>query len=268
VRRACAYLAGSDEPLTLTALARRIGGSPYHLQRNFTRLVGVSPKAFADACRLKKARRELRAAATVTDAAFGAGFGSSSRFYARAVDKLGMPPAAYKKGGAGMTMSYAIVASPLGELLVAATARGVCAVKMGSSKHELERALASEFPAATITPDAGALAAWTERILAHLAGRTARLDLPLDIRATAFQWQVWNALAAIPRGQTRTYADVAAAIGKPAAARAVARACATNPVALAIPCHRVVPAAGGIGGYRWGSERKQALLQRETASAR
>jgi AraC family transcriptional regulator of adaptative response/methylated-DNA-[protein]-cysteine methyltransferase len=164
-----------------------------------------------------------------------------------------------------MDISYAIVDSPLGHLLVAATPRGVCAVKMSASKHDLERALASEFPAATLTPDAGALAAWTEQILTHLAGRTARLDLPLDIRATAFQWQVWNALAAIPRGETRSYADVAVEIGRPTAARAVARACATNPVALAIPCHRVVPATGGIGGYRWGAERKRALLQREGA---
>src|SRR6185503_12587545 len=154
-------------------------------------------------------------------------------------------------------------ASPFGRLLVAATERGVCAITMGKSDSALERALAAEYPAATITAAPGRLATWTRQVLTHLAGHTARLDLPLDIRATAFQWQVWNALADIPRGETRSYAEIAATIGRPRAARAVARACATNPVALAIPCHRVVPAAGGVGGYRWGTSRKQALLAQE-----
>jgi AraC family transcriptional regulator of adaptative response/methylated-DNA-[protein]-cysteine methyltransferase len=162
-----------------------------------------------------------------------------------------------------MSIQYAIVDSPLGRLMVAATSRGVCAVAMASSDAELERALAREYPAATIAPDAGRLAKWATEILAHLSGRQPRLDLPLDVQATAFQWQVWNALAAIPRGETRSYADVASAIGRPRAARAVARACATNPVALAIPCHRVVPSAGGVGGYRWGTSRKRALLAAE-----
>ena len=162
-----------------------------------------------------------------------------------------------------MSIQYAIVDSPLGRLLVGATSRGVCAVAMGSSDAELERALAKEYPAATVGRDAGALAQWTTEILAHLAGRRPRLDLPLDVQATAFQWQVWQALAAIPYGETRTYSEVAASIGRPRAVRAVARACATNPVALAIPCHRVVPAAGGTGGYRWGQARKKALLTQE-----
>jgi AraC family transcriptional regulator of adaptative response/methylated-DNA-[protein]-cysteine methyltransferase len=177
-----------------------------------------------------------------------------------------MAPSVYRRGGAGMRIGYTIVDSAnasLGRLLVAATSRGVCAVAMGSSDAELTRGLVREYPAAAITTDAGALARWTRAILAHLAGRQPRLDLPLDVQATAFQWQVWQALAAIPYGETRTYAGVAAAIGKPRAVRAVARACATNPVALAIPCHRVVPAAGGEGGYRWGRDRKQTLLKLE-----
>jgi AraC family transcriptional regulator of adaptative response/methylated-DNA-[protein]-cysteine methyltransferase len=195
-----------------------------------------------------------------------AGYGSSSRFYERAVPKLGMAPSVYRRGGAGMQIGYAIVDSAnasLGRLLVAATARGVCAVAMGSSDGELKSALTREYPAAAITDDAGALAKWTRAILAHLAGRQPRLDLPLDVQATAFQWQVWQALASIPYGETRTYAEVASSIGRPRAVRAVARACATNPVALAIPCHRVVPSAGGEGGYRWGAGRKRTLLRQE-----
>ena len=159
-----------------------------------------------------------------------------------------------------MTIRYSVVDSPLGKLLVAATARGVCAVSMGESDKELSKALTNEYPAASIAEDAGGLARWTSEIVAHLEGREPRLDLPIDVRATAFQWQVWQALAAIPYGETRTYGDIAATIGQPRAVRAVARACATNPVALAIPCHRVVPAAGGPGGYRWGADRKEALL--------
>jgi AraC family transcriptional regulator of adaptative response/methylated-DNA-[protein]-cysteine methyltransferase len=200
----------------------------------------------------------------VTTALLDAGYGSSSRFYERAAAKLGMAPSRYKSGGAGVHIRYAVVASPLGRLLVAATERGVCAITMGETDGDLVRALAEEYSAATIAPDRGAMAKWTKQILAHLAGRTPRLDLPLDVRATAFQWQVWNALAAIPRGETRSYAEVATAVGQPRAARAVARACATNPVALAIPCHRVVPKAGGVGGYKWGTARKKTLLERET----
>jgi AraC family transcriptional regulator of adaptative response/methylated-DNA-[protein]-cysteine methyltransferase len=266
IRRASVYLANVDGHPSLAALAARLGGSPYHLQRNFKRLVGVTPREYAEACRLKKVKRRLRDGTDVTGAIFDAGYGSSSRFYERAVPKLGMSPSTYRRGGAGMNIGYAIVASPngaLGRLLVAATSRGVCAVSMGASDADLTRALSREYPAATIAADSGALAKWTTAILAHLAGRQPRLDLPLDVQATAFQWQVWQALAAIPYGETRTYGDVARAIGRPRAVRAVARACATNPVALAIPCHRVLPAAGGEGGYRWGVARKKALLASE-----
>ena len=236
------------------------------LQRNFKRLVGVSPREYAEACRLGKVKRRLRQSSDVTGAMFEAGYGSSSRFYERAAPKLGMTPSIYRRGGEGMQIQYTIVDSPndaLGRLLVAATPRGVCAVAMGANDTDLTRALTREYPAASISADAGALAQSATAIVAHLAGREPRLDLPLDVQATAFQWQVWQALAAIPYGETRTYGEVAASIGRPSAVRAVARACATNPVAVAIPCHRVLPAAGGTGGYRWGAERKKALLARE-----
>jgi AraC family transcriptional regulator of adaptative response/methylated-DNA-[protein]-cysteine methyltransferase len=263
IRRACVYLANVEGQPSLATLARRLGGSPYHVQRHFKQLVGVTPREFADASRLQKVKQRLRGGADVTTALLDAGYGSSSRFYERAVVKLGMAPSQYKRGGAGMHIRYTIVASPLGRLLVAATEHGVCAITMGRNDRDLEQALAAEYPAATIAAERGRLAKWTNQVLTHLAGRTPRLDLPLDVRATAFQWQVWQALAGIPRGETRSYAQVASAIGRPRAARAVARACATNPVAMAIPCHRVVPAAGGVGGYRWGVNRKRVLLASE-----
>jgi AraC family transcriptional regulator of adaptative response/methylated-DNA-[protein]-cysteine methyltransferase len=263
IQRACVYLANVDGHPSLATLGRRLGGSPYHLQRNFKRLVGVTPREYAEACRLRKVKRELRHGGAVTGAMFDAGYGSSSRFYERAAPKLGMPPSTYRRGGAGMTIHYAIVDSPLGRLLVGATIRGVCAIAMAASDSALETALAREYPAATIAPDEGSLARWTTEILAHLAGTQPRLDLPLDVQATAFEWQVWQTLASIPYGETRTYGEIAAAIGRPRAARAVARACAANPVALAVPCHRVVSATGGTSGYRWGAARKKALLQRE-----
>ncbi len=260
IRRACVYLARAPRCPTLVDLARRVGGSPYHLQRNFKRLVGVSPRAFSDACRLHRMKQRLRAGVEVTAAVFDAGYGSTSRFYERAASKLGMTPSRYKTGGAGMIIHYTVVDSPLGRLLVGGTERGVCAVAIGSSDAELRRALEWEYPRSSITRDRARLEKWTKQILAHLGGRIPSLDLPLDVQATSFQWQVWNALMSIPRGQTRSYSEVATAIGRPRAARAVARACATNPVALAIPCHRVVPVAGGVGGYRWGPARKKALL--------
>jgi AraC family transcriptional regulator of adaptative response/methylated-DNA-[protein]-cysteine methyltransferase len=263
VRRVCVYLAHAEDRVSLATLAARVGGSPYHLQRSFKRLVGVSPREYADACRLQHVKERLRAHAQVTRAVVDAGYGSSSRFYERAAPKLAMAPSTYRRGGGGVRIRYTIVDSVLGRLLVAATDRGVCAVSMGSTDGELERALATEFPAATLVADPMALATWTSAILDHLAGRRPHADLPLDVQATAFQWQVWTALAAIPCGETRSYRDVASAIGRPTAARAVARACATNPVALIVPCHRVVPAGGGLGGYRWGIERKKALLENE-----
>ncbi len=266
IRRACVYLANVDGHPSLAVLARRVGGSPYHLQRNFKRLVGISPREYAEACRLRRVKDRLRAGQAITGAMLDAGYGSSSRFYERAAPMLGMLPTTYRRGGAGMSIRYTIVASPLGRLLIGATPKGVCAVAMGASSAELERALAREYPAATIAADDHALARWTKAILAHLAGRQPRLDLPLDVQATAFQWQVWDALRSIPYGETRTYGEIAKAIGRPRAVRAVARACATNPVALAIPCHRVVASSGAPSGYRWGVGRKKTLLASERRS--
>jgi AraC family transcriptional regulator of adaptative response/methylated-DNA-[protein]-cysteine methyltransferase len=263
IRRATVYLANVEGHPSLATLAKRLGGSPYHVQRNFKRIVGVTPREYAEACRLRKVKRRLREGEAVTGAMLDAGYGSSSRFYERAAPKLGMSPSTYRRGGVGMSIRYTIVDSPLGRLLIGATSRGVCAVAMGTSDAELERALGREYPAADVAADAGALAQWTKAILAHLAGKQPRLDLPLDVQATAFQWQVWEALRAIPYGQTRTYGDIAKAVGRPRAVRAVARACATNPVALAIPCHRVVASTGASSGYRWGVSRKKALLARE-----
>jgi AraC family transcriptional regulator, regulatory protein of adaptative response / methylated-DNA-[protein]-cysteine methyltransferase len=268
IRRACVYLANVEGHLPLASLARRLGGSPYHLQRNFKRIVGITPRQYAEACRQQRVRRGLRGSKSITDATLDAGFGSSSRLYERAVPKLGMTPSIYRGGAAGVRITFTTVDSAVGRLLIAATPRGVCLVSMGRSDAELQKALEREYPNAAVTRDPGALAAWTRQVLNHLAGRAPRIDLPLDIQATAFQWQVWEALAAIPYGSTRSYGDVAAAIGRPGAARAVARACAANPVALAIPCHRVVPAAGGAGGYRWGASRKRALLAAEAAQTR
>ena len=263
IRRACVYLANAEGHPSLAALAARIGGSSYHVQRNFKRLVGLTPRQYAEACRLGKVKRRLRGGDGVTAAMLEAGYGSSSRFYERAVPKLGMLPAVYRRGGVGMSIRYTIVDSALGRLLVAATDRGVCAVAMGASDRELARNLTREYPAATIVPGAASFTAWTREILARLAGRRPRVDLPVHVQATAFQWQVWQALAAIPYGETRTYGEIASAIGRPQAVRAVARACATNPVAVAIPCHRVIARSGAVSGYRWGVERKRALLARE-----
>ena len=263
IQRACVYLGNVDGQPSLAKLAARLGGSPYHLQRNFKRLVGVTPREYAEAVRLREVRRGLRRESDVTSAVFAAGYGSSSRFYERAAPKLGMSPSAYRRGGTGVTIRYTVEPSPLGRLLVAATPRGICAVAMGTTDLELTRALRREFPAATLVADRGTLSRWTQAILARLEGRRPRLELPLDIEATAFQWRVWQALAQIPYGETRTYGGIARSLGRPKAARAVARACAANPVALAIPCHRVVPSGGGVGGYRWGPARKKGLLAYE-----
>ena len=264
VRKACRLIERQDEGVpTLAALGKAVGLSPWHLQRLFKRHLGISPRDYADARRLGRTRQALKNEANVGHAVYAAGYGSSSRLYERAADQLGMTPATYRKGGAGAEIFYATADSVLGRLLVAATEAGVCFVAFGDSDRTLARTLEAEFPAATITEDVKRLKPWLDATLRHLAGREPALDLPLDVRATAFQWRVWQALRAIPAGETRSYRAIAEALGEPKAARAVGRACATNPVAIAIPCHRAVREDGGLGGYRWGLKRKDALLEQE-----
>ncbi|HEX2092220.1 MAG TPA: bifunctional DNA-binding transcriptional regulator/O6-methylguanine-DNA methyltransferase Ada [Longimicrobiaceae bacterium] len=268
VQRAREYLdAHPEESVTLERLGRVAAMSPHHLQRVFKRLVGVSPQEYAAARRAERLREHLREGASVSRAGFEAGYGSGSRLYEHAEARLGMTPAAYRRGGQGVRIRFALAPSPLGRILVAATERGVCAVRLGDSDGEMEEALREEFPRATIEPGGEELAGWVAAVVASLEGSGPDPDLPLDVRATAFQWRVWRALREIPRGSTRSYREIAEAIGSPGAARAVGRACATNPVALVIPCHRAVREDGGLSGYRWGVERKQRLLEREREPA-
>jgi AraC family transcriptional regulator of adaptative response/methylated-DNA-[protein]-cysteine methyltransferase len=269
VRDVCRHIQTNLEgPLTLDALGARAGLSPAHLQRVFKRVTGITPRQFADACRLGRLKTRLRERRTVTMAMVEAGYGSSSRLYERASAQLGMTPATYRRGGPAVAIRYAVAPCALGQVLLAGTQRGVCAVYLGDDPAALERALRAEYPAADIAPAAdGGLRPWLKELLEHLAGQRPHLELPLDVQATAFQWRVWEELRRIPYGGTRTYAEVAAAIGRPTAARAVARACATNPVSVVIPCHRVVRGGGGLGGYRWGLGRKAALLAKEKERA-
>ncbi len=266
VAEAASYLrAHATNTVGLAELAARVGLSPSHLQRAFTAHTGVSPREFQAACRADHFRTALRRGQDVTTATYEAGYGSPSRVSANKPTGAGLTPSAYRKGAPGAVITYAVVTSAFGRLLVAATAAGVCAVKLGTADDMLSADLTAEFPGATVTR--GTLpAGWAKAIATAIGARPATTpDVPLDVRGTAFQWRVWKALQAIPAGETRSYAQVAAAIGRPTAVRAVARACATNPVALVVPCHRVVPSAGGTGGYRWGAARKAALLARESS---
>ena len=256
----------ADPAPSLAMLASSLGLSPWRLQRVFKERVGVSPKQYALRARAERLKDGLRSGASVTAAMYDAGHGSASTLYAPATDQLGMPPLAYGRGGAGQTITARVAPSPLGAMLVAATARGLCAVRFGEP-DEMLRELRAEYPQATIEVDAGALQAVVDDLAAHLSGRRAQLAPVTDTPGTAFQRRVWEALRGIPYGETRTYAQVAEMIGEPRAARAVARACAANPVALVVPCHRVVRSGGALSGYRWGIERKRALLEREAAGA-
>ena len=267
-RRACAAIdAASEGPPTLAALGRAVGMSPHHLQRTCKRIMGVSPRQYADARRLGRLKSSLRRGEDIAGALYGAGYGSSSRLYERAPGQLGMTPATYRKGGAGASMRYAIIDSALGRLLVAATDRGLSFVGFGETDADLEAEMRDEFPAAEIARDDEALGGLVGPLVASLAGQSAALDLPLDVQATAFQRRVWEALRAIPLGEVRSYREVAESLGQPGAARAVGNACAHNPVPLVIPCHRVVRGDGGLGGYRWGPGRKETLLAHERRMA-
>ena len=273
MRELCRYLEShSDRPPDLADLAARAGLSRFHLQRSFKAVTGVTPKQYLEALRVRKLKQSLRHSAGVTEAIYDAGFGSSSRVYERADTRLGMTPRQYREGGRDAAISYAAVESPVGLMMIAATDRGICSVQFGESAEELAEALRREYPAAAVSPMSEPRAPefdrWIEALSAHLAGNQPSLDLPLDIRATAFQMRVWNYLQSIPYGALQSYGEVAAGIGKPSAVRAVARACATNPVAIAIPCHRVIRGTGELGGYRWGLARKRALIDRERAGLR
>ncbi len=271
--------AAADAPPRLVELARLVGMSASHLQRAFRKRYGLSPAEYAQSLRLKNLKSALRAAPRVTDAIYDAGYGSGSRVYEKTGQLLGMTPAAYRRGGAGVAIRYTTLQIPLGHLLVAASERGICAVTLGDSEANLAAGLRNEFTGATIERvDAGRddwLAATINRVAADLGfGTDPEFDKratapapPLDIRATAFQWRVWQALQRIPRGQTRSYSQIAAEIGAPRAVRAVASACARNRLAIVVPCHRVIREDGSLGGYRWGIERKRALLARETSAA-
>lgn len=267
VRKACGLIDAADVIPTLPALGRALGMSPHHLQRVFTEIVGVSPRAYGEARRVARLKSDLRQGEPVAQALYGAGYGSASRLYEKAKAELGMTPARYRKGGVGEAVRFAIRKSPLDLLLVAATERGVCMIALGDDEGTLAQALKAEFPGAVLSRDEGGLGAYVEPILRHLSGRLPHLSLPLDVRATAFQRRVWQELQRIPAGRTASYKDVARRIGNPRAIRAVANACAANPVPLVVPCHRVVRGDGAPGGYRWGEARKQALLARERREA-
>jgi AraC family transcriptional regulator of adaptative response/methylated-DNA-[protein]-cysteine methyltransferase len=268
VKAVCRYLEQHlDEPVTLTRLGREFRQSPFHLQRTFKAVLGITPRAYADSCRVNQFKRNLQAGHSVTRAMYDAGYSSSSRLYERAAGQLGMTPDKYRRGAIAAPVRYTIGKSPLGRMLLAATDKGVCAVQFADTDEELERGLRHEFPFASRRRDDGGLAAWKELLLQRMQGEKRKTSLPLDIQATAFQRRVWEYLQSIPFGETRSYGEVAKGIGQPTAARAVARACATNPVAVAIPCHRVVREDGVSSGYRWGMERKETLLEMERGGA-
>jgi AraC family transcriptional regulator of adaptative response/methylated-DNA-[protein]-cysteine methyltransferase len=266
IAEACDFIRANPEVRhSLAALSRKAGMSPGHFQRQFKRVVGVSPRQFAEACRLDHFKGEIKGGKTVTGAMIAAGFGSSSRLYERAAEHLGMTPGEYGKGGA-VALRFATAECTLGVVLLAGTDRGISAVFLADTPDELIELLRDEFPAATLRRDDTRLTEWLQDLLRRIEGNEPHRQLPLDVRATAFQRRVWQELQAIPLGETRTYQQVAAAIGKPTATRAVARACATNPVSVVIPCHRVVGTNGSLTGYRWGVGRKKKLLDAEKQS--
>jgi len=254
-----------DEPVTLERLGKEFRQSPFHLQRRFKAALGITPREYADSCRLRLLKRNLQAGDSVTRAMYDAGYGSSSRLYEKTASQLGMTPDKYRRGAIAAAIRYTCADSPLGRMLIAATDRGVCSIQFARTDDELIAGLRREFPFATRKTDGGGLRSWADALLKHMRGKDLDSSLPLDIRSTAFQRRVWTYLQSIPFGATQSYSEVAKGIGQPSAARAVARACATNPVAVAIPCHRVVRGDGSMGGYRWGIERKKALLAMEQA---
>lgn len=258
-----------EQSISLGQLAKRAGYSPFHLQRSFKAIMGSSPKEYQTAARVRMLKKELRNETPVADAIYQAGFGSGSRVYEKADGQLGMTPSEYRSGGKGLTISYASGQTPLGLMMIGATDRGICFLQFGDTDQALLGDLKQQFAAASVQPmpdnSKTQFESWMNALNRHLRGLEPRLDLPLDVRGTAFQLIVWRYLQKLPYGEVRSYTEVATAIGKPSAARAVARACATNLVAVLIPCHRVVRGTGELGGYRWGLQRKRVLLDTERA---
>jgi AraC family transcriptional regulator of adaptative response/methylated-DNA-[protein]-cysteine methyltransferase len=264
VRAICRFIEQHlEEPLTLPRLGKEFLQSPFHLQRRFKKALGITPRQYADSCRLRMFKRSLQSGDSVTRAMYDAGYGSSSRLYERTASQLGMTPDKYRRGAIAASIRYACAESPIGRMLIAATEKGICSIQFARSDEELIEGLKREFPFAVRKQDEGGLQSWVDALLQQMSGQELDSALPLDIRATAFQRRVWTYLQSIPFGQTKSYSEVAKAIGEPRACRAVARACATNPVAIAVPCHRVIREDGSMGGYRWGLQRKKTLLQME-----
>ena len=263
VLAACRYIDRSEHIPTLEELGAQIGMSPTHLQRVFKQIVGVTPFQYGNARRTERLKQHLHQGEEIADALYEVGYGSSSRLYEKAPEQLGMTPASYKRYGRGEEIRYTIVNSHLGFLIVAATEKGLCSVRLGETVAELEEGLLREFCHASFRRADEELQQWIQTLVDYLSGDLPLPELPCDVKASAFQLRVWEELRKIPIGTTRSYSDIAAVIGQPTAVRAVAHACATNPIALIVPCHRVVPKAGGLGGYRWGVVRKQALLDLE-----
>ena len=268
VKAVCRYVElHLDEPITLARLGTAFRQSPFHLQRTFKAVLGITPRAYADSCRLNQLKSNLRAGHSVTRAMYEAGYSSSSRLYERTASQLGMTPDKYRRGAIAAPIRYTLSDSPLGRMLIAASDKGICAIQFADSDDELVHGLKHEFPFASRRRDDQAMQTWRNDLLGQMRGQKRNSKLPLDIQATAFQRRVWTYLQSIPSGATRSYSQVAKAIGQPEACRAVARACATNPAAVAIPCHRIVRNNGDMGGYRWGAERKKALLEMEHEQA-
>ncbi len=262
VLKACRLLE-TEENISLKNLSSKLNVSSYHLQRSFKEVIGVTPKKYAENKRMQKFKDEVKNGRDVTDAMYEAGFGSSSRLYEKASEKLGMTPKTYKKKGEGMEIFWTITDCDLGRLLVARTEKGICGVKFGDNDNELFKDLKDEYSKADFSENDEKLKEFVDTILAHLSGHSPNLDLPIDVQATAFQMKVWEALRKIPYGETLSYSEVAEKIGNKKAVRAVASACAKNRVALVIPCHRVIGSNGKMSGYRWGVERKKKLLEKE-----
>ena len=268
VDNVCKYIDSNlGQKLTLSKIGNHAGLSPYYLQRTFKQVLGISPRQYVEARRLAKMKQSLTRGQTVNDALYDAGFSSRSRIYKK-TPSVGVAPGAFRRGGEGLVIEYTIIDSPLGRLLVGGTERGVCAVCLGASNEAVEASLSQDYFAAVLHRNDQALKKWAAKFMEYFNARPFNIKLPLDVQATAFQWRVWKEIQAIPYGQTSTYSKIASAIGKPKAVRAVARACATNPVSLVVPCHRVVGSDGELHGYRWGLQRKQALLIHEKMSER